>query len=157
MLKFDKIRAHAALQKKFVARLGFSIAPLVSFLLHNMYNLTLNDLYEQSVFLVTYWLHSIQQQNHIQTVKPAFKTTWEIGTSWELRTATSVLRPIQCIEIDLRNKTTSEFRTVFHSPLGDPNCHVPLYVCMYVLLTSGNNDGVYMVYTRTAICICERT
>ena len=28
------------------------------------------------------------------TVKPVFKTTWEIGTTWELRTATSVPRSI---------------------------------------------------------------
>ncbi len=28
---------------------------------------------------------------------------------------------IQYIEMDLRNKTTSEVRTVFHSPLGVPN------------------------------------
>ena len=34
---------------------------------------------------------------------------------------------IQYIEIDLTNKTTSEFRTVFHSPLGVPNSQVPLY------------------------------
>ncbi len=49
-------------------------------------------------------------------------------TTWELRAATPVPRPIQYIEIDLRNKTTSEFRTVFHSPLGVPNSQVPLYV-----------------------------
>ncbi len=29
--------------------------------------------------------------------------------------------------MDLRNKTTSEFRTVFHSPLGVPNSQVPPY------------------------------
>ena len=29
--------------------------------------------------------------------------------------------------MDLRNKTTSEFRTVFHSPLGVPNFQVSLY------------------------------
>ena len=57
----------------------------------------------------------------VYTVKPAFKTTWEIGTTWELRTATSVPRPIQYTEMDLENKNTSEFRTVFHSPLGVPN------------------------------------
>ncbi len=27
--------------------------------------------------------------------EPVFKTTWEIGTIWELRTATSVSMPIQ--------------------------------------------------------------
>ena len=57
-----------------------------------------------------------------------FKTAWEIGTTWELRTATSVHRPIQYIEIDLTNKTTSEFRTVFHSPLGVSNSQVSLYM-----------------------------
>ncbi len=36
--------------------------------------------------------------------------------------------PIQYIEMDLRNKTTSEFRTVFHSPLGVPSSQVPLYL-----------------------------
>ena len=30
--------------------------------------------------------------------------------------------------MDLRNKTTSEFRTVFGSPLGVPNSQVPLYI-----------------------------
>ena len=30
--------------------------------------------------------------------------------------------------MDLRNKTTSEFRTVLDSPLGDPNSQVPLYL-----------------------------
>ncbi len=55
------------------------------------------------------------------------KTTWEIGTTWELRTVTSVPRHIQYIEIELGNKTTSEFRTAFHSPLGVPNSQVPLY------------------------------
>ncbi len=47
------------------------------------------------------------------TVKPVFNTTSEIGTTWELRTATSVHRPIQYIEMDLRNKATSEFRGQF--------------------------------------------
>ena len=57
-----------------------------------------------------------------------FQTTWEIGTTWELRKATPVPRPIQDIEIDLKNKTTStDFRTVFHSPLDVPNSQVPLY------------------------------
>ena len=63
------------------------------------------------------------------TVKPVFKTTWEIGTTLELRTATSVPRPIQHIEMDLKNKTTSDFRTVLDSPLGVPNSKVPLYIC----------------------------
>ncbi len=33
--------------------------------------------------------------------------------------------------MDLRNKTTSELRTVFHNPLGVPNSHVPLYFIKY--------------------------
>ncbi len=57
-----------------------------------------------------------------------FKTTWEIWTTWELRTATSVPRSIQYIEMDLRNKTTSEFRIVSDSPLGVPNSRVSLYI-----------------------------
>ncbi len=44
------------------------------------------------------------------SVKPVFKTTREIGTTWELRAATSVPRPIQYTEMDPRKKTTSEFR-----------------------------------------------
>ncbi len=45
----------------------------------------------------------------------------KIGTTWELRTATLVPRSIHYIEIDLRNKTISEFRTVFDSDgLGCP-------------------------------------
>ncbi len=61
------------------------------------------------------------------TVKPVFKATWEIGITWELRTATPVPRPFQYMEVDLRNKATSEFRTLFHSPLGIPNSQVSLY------------------------------
>ncbi len=60
-------------------------------------------------------------------MKPVFATTWEIGTTWELRVATSVPRSIQYTEMDPRNKTTSEFRTVFRSPLGVPNSQIPLY------------------------------
>ena len=56
-----------------------------------------------------------------------------MGTTWELRTATSVPRSIHDIEMDLRNKTTSEFRTVLDSPLGVPNSQVPLY-CQYVYI-----------------------
>ncbi len=37
---------------------------------------------------------------------------------------------IQYIEMDLRNKTTSEFRTVFHSPLGVSNSQIPLYIAI---------------------------
>ncbi len=36
--------------------------------------------------------------------------------------------PIQNTEMDLRNKTTSEIRTVFHSPLDVPNSQVRLYM-----------------------------
>ena len=68
----------------------------------------------------------------VYTVKPVFKTTWEIGTTLELRTVTSVPRHIQYIATDLRKKTTSEFRTVFHSPLGVPNSQVSLYIIWYL-------------------------
>ncbi len=62
-----------------------------------------------------------------------FKATWEIGTTWELRAATSVPRPIQYTEMDMKNKTTSELRTVFHSPVSVPNSQVPLYaVCAWL-------------------------
>ena len=63
----------------------------------------------------------------INTVKPVIKTTWEIGTPWKLRTATSGPRFIHYVAMDMRNKTTSEFRTSFDSPLGVPNSQVPLY------------------------------
>ncbi len=58
------------------------------------------------------WTKLWNQHVNICTAKRVFKTTWEIGTTWEL-TAAPVPRPIQYIELDLRNKTTSEFRTVF--------------------------------------------
>ncbi len=64
----------------------------------------------------------------LNTVKPVFKTTRGIGTTWELRTATPVPRSTYYIEIDLRNKTTPEFRTGFDSPLGVPNSQIPLYI-----------------------------
>ncbi len=48
------------------------------------------------------WLNNAHQHTssmpvftRTTTVKPVFKTTWEIGTTWELRTATSVPMPIQ--------------------------------------------------------------
>ncbi len=70
----------------------------------------------------------LEQPNQcLCTVKPVFKTTWEIKTTWELRTATSVPRSIHHTEMGLRNKTSSEFRTVLYSPLGVPNSQVPLY------------------------------
>ncbi len=65
-------------------------------------------------------------------MKLVFKTTWEIGTTWELRTATSVPMPIQYIEMDLGNKTTSEIRTAFHRPLGVPNSQVSMYINTHV-------------------------
>ncbi len=55
-------------------------------------------------------------------------TTGQIGTTWELRTATRVPMRIRYTEMNLRNKTTSELRTVFHSPLDVPNSQVRLYV-----------------------------
>ena len=78
-------------------------------------------------------MRQIQKQPKVSTVKPVFKPTWEIGRTWELRTATSVPRPIQYIEMDLRNKTTSKFRRViFHSLLGVPNSQVCLYMyCLF--------------------------
>ncbi len=49
------------------------------------------------------------------TVKLVFETISEIGTQWELSlikdTDTSVPPPIQYVEMDLRNVTTSECRT----------------------------------------------
>ncbi len=54
--------------------------------------------------------------------------TCEIRTTWELRTTTLVPRSIHYIEMDLRNKTISEFRTVLDSPLGVPNSKVSLYL-----------------------------
>ncbi len=45
--------------------------------------------------------------------------------------------PIQHIEMDLRNKTTSEFRTVFHSPLGVPNSQVSLYRQLNIKAVAG--------------------
>ncbi len=72
---------------------------------------------------------------HVVTVKPVFATTWEIGTTWESRTGTPVPMSVQYPQMDLRNKTTSELRTVFHSPLGVPNSQAPLYTC-YINLHS---------------------
>ncbi len=68
----------------------------------------------------------------LNIVKSVFKATWEIVTTWELRTTTSVPRLIQYIEMDLRNKTTSEFRTVFHSPVVVPNSQVTLYLYLKI-------------------------
>ncbi len=48
-----------------------------------------------------------------------------------LRTPTPVARPILYTEMDLRNRTTSELRTVFHSSLGVPTSQVPLYVYQF--------------------------
>ncbi len=40
--------------------------------------------------------------------------------------------------MDLRNKTTSEFRTVFGSPLGVPNSQVPLYINEFYLQSASS-------------------
>ncbi len=61
------------------------------------------------------------------TVKPVFKTTCEIGTTWILGPDTLISSPIHHMEIDLGNKTTSEFRTAFHRPSCGPNSQAPLY------------------------------
>ncbi len=79
------------------------------------------------------------------TVKPTLKTTWEIGTTWELRTATSVLRPIQYIELDLRNKTTSEFRTVFTVPWVSL---IPRLHCTSSFVYTVNRFADYQIMTR---------
>ncbi len=94
-----------------------------------MHNLHLSE--TAKVATICLPLYHFQLLPESYTVKPVFKTTWEIGTTWELRTVTSYT-PVpgsnQYIETDLRNKTTSEFRTVFHSPLGVPNnSQLPLY------------------------------
>ncbi len=68
------------------------------------------------------WLSGWTKESH------RLGNTWEIGTPWELKTATSVHSHIQHVEMDLRNKTISEYRTLFLSPLGVPNSQVPLYV-----------------------------
>ncbi len=58
----------------------------------------------------------------------AYGHSWPLTDNNIIRTATSVpiYRSIHYIEMDLRNKTTSEFRTVFDSPLGVPNSQVIL-------------------------------
>ncbi len=85
---------------------------------------------------------------HLQiscTVKPVFKTTWEVWTVWELRTAASVSSSIQSIEKDPRNKTTSEFRTVFDSPFGVPYSQVSLY-------TTNNSNRPCLTQLCKAYC-----
>ena len=52
----------------------------------------------------------------------------EIETAWELRIATSVPTRVQYMDIDLENKNTSEFRTVFCSHLSVLNSQVPLQI-----------------------------
>ena len=51
-------------------------------------------------------------------------------TPWELRTATSVSRFIHYVEIDLRNKTTLEFRTVLTVPWVSL---IPRFHCISIL------------------------
>ncbi len=80
------------------------------------------------------------------TVKLVIKTTWEIWTPWGLRTATSVPRSIQYTEMDLRNKTTSEFRTVFGSPLGVPNSQVALYISVWHGIS--HSWGIFTLYIK---------
>ncbi len=69
--------------------------------------------------------------------------------------------PIQYTEMDLRNKTTSEFRTVFHSPLGVPNSQVSLYIvneldgqflCILNEFQIGCISRLKYVYYFTSIC-----
>ena len=62
-------------------------------------------------------------------------------------TTTPVPRPIQYKKMELRNKTTSELRTVFRSPLGIPNSQAPLY--MYWEMERMNNCSLNEVYCPT--------
>ncbi len=55
-----------------------------------------------------------------------------MGTPWELRTATSVPRFIQYVEMNLRNKTNLGIQDSFDSPLGVPNSQVSLLVISFV-------------------------
>ena len=56
--------------------------------------------------------------------------------------------------MDLRNKTTSEFRRVFHSPLGVPNSQVSLYISFsaYVSITIRGTQR-HIHYTKTFISL----
>ncbi len=69
------------------------------------------------------WLY-VESSNHVTytLTSPPFTTTWDIRTAWQLRKlyCTSLPSPIQFMVTDLGYKTTSEFRTVFHRPLGCP-------------------------------------
>ncbi len=53
---------------------------------------------------------------------------------------------IQYTEMDLRNKTTLEFRTVFHSPVGVPNSQVQLYmvICFKIVWTRIWTHGLHV-------------
>ena len=73
------------------------------------------------------------------TVKPVIKTTLEIGTPWELRTATSALEVYSVHRNGPEKKTNSEFRTILGSPSGVPNFQVPLY-----MVSPGQGHGVHM-------------
>ncbi len=65
------------------------------------------------------------------------------------------------MEMDLRNKATSELRTVFLSPLGVPNSQVPLHVeicygnkdrCMlisYLLTKTAELKGSFHLFSQT--------
>ncbi len=94
---------------------------------------------------------SVRRYATRRTVKPAFyRPSLEIWTTWELRPATSVPRPIPYIEIDLRNKTTSEFRTVFPSPLVVINSQCSLYLKRaYLIWTCSVFTWICGSFTRT--------
>ncbi len=77
---------------------------------------------------ITFWHWKHLCKLAVFTVRPVFKTTWKIRTTWELRSTTSVPIPIQYIIVMvLRNKTTTEVRTVFDSPLGVLTSQLLLY------------------------------
>ncbi len=81
---------------------------------------------------VTPWalLLNVNPEGHMHvfayTVNSVFKTTCEIGKTWDLRPNTLVPRPNTLVSRPHGNEITSEFRTVFHSPLGVPNSQVSL-------------------------------
>ncbi len=53
--------------------------------------------------------------------------------------------------MDLRNKTTSEFRTVFHSPFGVPNSEVPLYIDVLFWILIANSLGFCAVWHKSEL------
>ena len=115
-------RSHSGL-KLHISR-GFCGARVVCFVIFQLY-------------IYDYWM---------MYSETSLKTTWEIGTAWLLRTATSVHNPIYYVEMDLTNIRPPQNSGQFFTVPWVSYCQGSLY--LHVLYT------YVVIHSILNLCIC---